>query len=82
MITVYFFHLSLNSSHVYPLQVENCDSNSRLVADEYDNGKFRLEKVKVGIVRCRRLKGNFIISVGIAFCQSQQEVYNIYSFEN
>ena len=29
------------SSHLYPLQVENCDSNSRLVVDEDDNGKFR-----------------------------------------
>ena len=26
---------------------ENCDSNSRLVVDEDDNGKFRLEGVKV-----------------------------------
>ena len=31
------------------LQVENCDSNSRLVVDEDDNGKFRLEKGKVKI---------------------------------
>ena len=34
------------SSHLHPLQVENCDSNSRLVMDEDDNGKFRLERVK------------------------------------
>ena len=34
-----FFHLSPTSSHLYPLQVENCDSNSRLVVDENDNGK-------------------------------------------
>ena len=34
------------SSHLHPLQVENCDSNSRLVVDEDDNGKFRrLERV-------------------------------------
>ena len=26
-------------NHVHPLQVENCDSNSRLVVDEYDNVK-------------------------------------------
>ena len=26
--------------------IENCDSNSRLVVDEGDNGKFRLERVK------------------------------------
>ena len=29
----------------HPLQVENCDSNLRLVVDEDDNGKFRLERV-------------------------------------
>ena len=40
-----FFNFSSTSSHLYPLQVENCDSNSRLVVDEEDNGKFRLEKV-------------------------------------
>ena len=32
-------------NHLHPLQVENCDSNSRLVVDEDDNGKFRLERV-------------------------------------
>ena len=32
-------------SHLHLLQVENCDSNSRLVVDEDDNGKFRFEKV-------------------------------------
>ena len=28
-------------NHPYPLQVENCDSNSRLVVDEDDNGKLK-----------------------------------------
>ena len=35
----------LNLIHLHLLQVENCDSNSRLVVDEDDNGKFRLERV-------------------------------------
>ena len=35
-----FFILSPTSSHLYPLQVKNCDSNSRLVVDKDDNGKF------------------------------------------
>ena len=34
---------SLTSSHYYPVQVKNCDSNSRLVVDEDDNGKFRFD---------------------------------------
>ena len=36
-----FFNLSSTSSHFYPLQVENCGSNSRIVVDKNDNGKFR-----------------------------------------
>ena len=43
-------------SHLHPLQVENCDSNSRLVVDEYDNGKFRLERVKVKLYSPGRQK--------------------------
>ena len=41
-----FFNLPLTSNHLHPLQVENCDSNLRLVVDEDDNGKFRPEMVK------------------------------------
>ena len=39
---VIFFAFSPTSNHLHPLQVENCDSNSRLVVDEDD----RLERVK------------------------------------
>ena len=41
-----FVNLSPTSSHLHLLQVENCDSNSRLVVDEDDNGKLRPERVK------------------------------------
>ena len=41
------FDFSPTSNYLYPLQVENCDKNSRLVVDEDDNGKFRLERVNV-----------------------------------
>ena len=40
-----FIYFSPTSSHLHALQVENCDSNSRLVVDEDDNGKFSLERV-------------------------------------
>ena len=40
-----FFNFSPTSNHLHPLQVENCDSNSRPVVDEDDYGKFRLERV-------------------------------------
>ena len=45
---VIFVNFSLTLNHLHPLQVENCDGNSRLVVDEDDNGKFRLERVNVG----------------------------------
>ena len=41
-----FFTFPPTSNHLYPLQVENCGSNSRLVVNEDDNGKFSLERVK------------------------------------
>ena len=50
MIMVYqymavFFYFSPTSNRLHPLQVENCDSNSRLVVDE--DGKYRDERVKL-----------------------------------
>ena len=39
-----FFYFSSTSSHLHPLQVENCDNNLLLAVDEDDNGKFRLER--------------------------------------
>ena len=41
-----FFNFSPSLNHLLPLQVENCASNSRLVVDENDDGKFRLASVK------------------------------------
>ena len=45
---IIFFYFKTTSSHLHPLQVENCESNSRRVVNEYDNGKFRIERVNVG----------------------------------
>ena len=44
-----FFNFSPPSSHLHPLQVENCDSNSQLVVGEDNNGKFGLETVKLAL---------------------------------
>ena len=41
------FNFETTSNHLHPLQVENCDSNSRLVVDEDDNCKLRFERVTV-----------------------------------
>ena len=38
-----FFNFSTTLNHLYPMQVENCDSNSRLVVDEDDNGNSGLK---------------------------------------
>ena len=39
-------NLSSTSNHLHPLQVGSCDSNSQLVVDEDDNGKFRVERLE------------------------------------
>ena len=39
-----FFNFPPTSSHLHTLQVENYDSNSRLVVDEDGNGEFRPER--------------------------------------
>ena len=49
------FNFSPISNHLHPLEVENCDSNSRRVVDENDNGKFRLERVKGFCNICRTI---------------------------
>ena len=46
-ITLFYQDMSIlfisspTSRHLHPLQVENCDSNSRFVVDEDDNGKLK-----------------------------------------
>ena len=54
-----FFNFSPTLGHLYPLQVENCDSNSRLVVEKEDNDKFRLERVKT-----RGLAGVPVVKAG------------------
>ena len=57
-----FFHLSPTSYHFHRLQVENCGSNSRLVVDENDTGKFRLQRVYqiILFLSCEFLIDSFI----------------------
>ena len=47
-----FVNFSPTSSHLHPLQVENCGSNSRLVVDEDASCEFKLERVKALIYFC------------------------------
>ena len=51
---VVFFNFSPTSNHLHPLQVENCDSNSRLVVDDDDNGKCRYENAKHQSCRAKK----------------------------
>ena len=41
-----FFNFSSTWSHLHPLQVENRGSNSWLVVDDDDYGKFKIERVE------------------------------------
>ena len=50
MYMAIFFNFSPTSNHLHPLQVENCDSNSRLVVDEDDNGNLGLKWLKCRIL--------------------------------
>ena len=50
-----FFNFSTNANHLHPLQVENCDSNSRLVVDEDDNVKSGLKGLTAGAAYIRVL---------------------------
>ena len=47
---IFIFHLLPTHlpSHLYPLQLEKCDSNSWLVLDGDDNSKFRFLKGGLG----------------------------------
>ena len=49
-----FLNFSTAASHFHPLQVENCDSNLRLVVVEYD----RLERVKLSMNFIKNLPYN------------------------
>ena len=70
------FNFSPTSSYLYPLQIENCDNNSRHVVDKDDNGKFRFQRVDwnkswnlTRYIVCRDLTkfpGNDAIHVGSA----------------
>ena len=46
---VIFFIFAFSSNHLHPLQVENCDSDSRLVVDEDDNVKSGLKGLNKAI---------------------------------
>ena len=56
----FFLNFSPNSSHLHSLQVENCGSNSQLVVDEDDYGKFRIERVKLISLTLQALKYVYI----------------------
>ena len=65
---VIFFTFSPTSNHLHPLQVVNCDSNSRLVVDEDDNGKFRPERVKIR--KCNTLSESLTLITLKYFCKN------------
>ena len=65
MLWVYnHYKHSPTSSHLYSLQVENCGSNLRLVLDEDDDSKFRIERVNYLLVRGLILDVRMMSKVG------------------
>ena len=64
-----FFNISPTSNHLHPLQVGNCDSNSRLVVDEGDNSKFRPERVLKAIVGL----ANYVIQLIIILINASKQ---------
>ena len=72
-----FFNFQIRSSHLYPLQVENCDSNSRLVVDKDDNGKFRPQMVNSPVDSSIDLCNNLCIKICIYLCISTYVLFNL-----
>ena len=74
------FYFSPTSSHLHPLQVGNCGSNSRLVVDEDDNGKLRLERVKASFyITVYRLNspttGGFMMKISLTLFYQYMAIF-------
>ena len=69
---VIFFNFSPTLNRLYLVQVGNCNSNSRLVVDEDDNGKFKLERVNSCCVRMGFLLPQFRPTVTASKTAMQQ----------
>ena len=80
-----FLKIVTHLSHLYPLQVENCGSNSRLVVDEDDDGKFRIERVKsaktlgFSILSCEKGPG---LRPRTFFTAKNGELFGLYPFQS
>ena len=69
-----FFNFLLTSNHLHLLQVENCGSNLRLVVDEDDNGKLRLERVNTeDTINCFLLKTLSLIIIIALFHEGEPD---------
>ena len=83
---IIFFNFTPTSNHLHPLQVENCDSNSRLVVDEDNYGKVRLERANSAFVTKSgpHLKTLFdvVLSLAHLIFPTTQYVYNLYHLYN
>ena len=56
-----FLNFQTTSNHLHSLQVENCDSNSRLVVHEDDNGKFRIERINIVCISIFIFSGSIVL---------------------
>ena len=83
LITQYmaiFLNFSPSSNHLHPLQVENCDSNSWLVVDEDDNGKFRPERVKEAL-NVASISSTLCVGKGSPGALQATQINSLFSFK-
>ena len=70
----HFNNVSLTSSHLYPLQVENCDSNSRLEVNEDDKLGLKGEGKCVNLQSQAYVKSEDLSSVFLQFTPSSLDL--------
>ena len=78
-----FYNFYTTSNHLHSLQVENCDSNSRLVVNEDDNGKFRPERVNITAIKYQfksLSKVKLIVSAGCDCIITVKRLLQIHPF--
>ena len=72
---IIFFNFSPTSNHLHALQVENCDSNSRLVVDEDDNVKSGLKGLTEGSHGNKKIQfHDFPITIFLNFMTSKTNI--------
>ena len=77
-----FVNFLTTSNHLHSLQVENCDSNSRLVVNEDGNGKFRPERVNRRLIHSNWEQNECLnITICTYLLSNQTNMRNVHPLE-